>query len=148
VNEGTCSCDGKACETHLKGPLSMVSLHATIAHGKPALREQGVQPQGLLPVPLSLQTKNDCQHILLRVQDASGTSCLDSMNSTRHDAVGWTRGGPGGGRGAMRSAGGGWGGRTKGDYDQLSERLATDDRQCSPTASCSFIHTVLARRQG
>ncbi len=35
----------------------MVSLHAAVAHGKPALREQGVQPQGLLPVPLSLQTK-------------------------------------------------------------------------------------------
>ena len=50
----------------------MASLHAAVAHGKPALRKQGVQPQGLLPVPLSLQTKNDCQHILLRQQDEEG----------------------------------------------------------------------------
>jgi len=55
--ESTGVCGGKACETDLKGPLSMVSLHAAVAHGKPPLREQGVQPQGLLPVPLSLQIK-------------------------------------------------------------------------------------------
>lgn len=85
-----CSSGCKPCETHLKGPLSVASLHATIAHGKPALREQGVQPQRLLPVPLSLRTKNDVQHVLLRVQDESGVSCLDSMKSSMHDAVGWT----------------------------------------------------------
>ncbi|KAA6416891.1 MAG: hypothetical protein FRX49_13132 [Trebouxia sp. A1-2] len=32
---------------------------AAIAKGKPALREQGVQPQGLLPVALSLQIKEN-----------------------------------------------------------------------------------------
>ena len=54
-----CSDYGKVCETHLKGPLSTMSLHAAIAKGKPALREQGVQPQGLLPVALSLQIKEN-----------------------------------------------------------------------------------------
>ena len=103
----------------------MVSLHAAVAHGKPALREQGVQPQGLLPVALSLQTKNDVQHVLLRVQDESGVSCLDSMKSSMHDAVGWTGSQQGGE--AMR---GGWGGRTKSDCDELGERPATHDRQC------------------
>lgn len=111
-----------ACEAHLKGPLSMVSLHAAIAHGKPTLREQGVQPKGLLPVPLSLQTKNGCQHMMLQIKDESGVPCLDPTNSSMHDAVGWTQRGEG-------RAGGGWGGvggwcsKTTSDRDQLGKNL-------------------------
>lgn len=99
----SCATTVMACEAHLKGPLSMVSLHAAIAHRKPTLREQGVQPQGLLPVPLSLQTKSGCQHMMLQVKDESGVPCLDPTNSSMHDAVGWTQRGEG-------RAGGGWGG--------------------------------------
>ena len=39
-------------------------------------------------------------------------------------------GGGGGGAGETGGEGGGGGGRTKADCDQLSERLATHDRQC------------------
>ena len=67
----------------------MVSLHAAVAHGKPALREQGVQPQGLLPVPLSLQIKANCQHIRLQVQGEKGVSRLHSTETSIRNAVGW-----------------------------------------------------------
>ena len=41
----------------LERSLAVVSLHTAVAQRKPPVREQRVQPQGFLPMPLSLQPK-------------------------------------------------------------------------------------------